>query len=77
MASPTTVPAGEDALARRQRRTTLVLPEIVARNVAIVCGREGLPQNEYMYRLIREDLSRRGLNPDTLPNMGELRPLPA
>ena len=67
MASPVTAPTEELPLERRLRRTTLVLPEIVARNVAIVCASEGLPQNEYICRLIREDLSRRGLNPDILP----------
>jgi hypothetical protein len=60
----------EEDLSGRMRRTTLVLPEIIARNVAIVCGKRKMTLNKYLSELIRADLSRKGLDPDVLPTSG-------
>jgi len=51
------------------RRTTLVLPDPLDRNITIECARQGITKTEFFVRLARKALTRRGLNPDRLPNV--------
>ena len=54
-------------------RTSFVLTGTVARNMAVVCAMEGITQSQYIEDLIKDDLIRRKLNPDTAPDWALLK----
>jgi hypothetical protein len=50
-------------------RTTLILPEILDRNIEVFCAANGLSKNAGMLQLISECLRKQGYRPDETPEI--------
>ena len=50
-----------------KNRTSLILQKNVDRNAAVVCAVLGISKNQYIEKLIEEDLKKRGIDPGKPP----------
>jgi len=60
-------PRGRSKERARTRRTTLIVPRNIHRNLELLCAIEGVTKNDYLVGLVRDDLAKKGYQPDRAP----------